>query len=50
MGFFNTRPRLDDKQVKQLSGDTITLSGVTNIDGTFRYKPGAVTGNFLKSF
>lgn len=49
MGFFNTRPRLDDKQVKQLSGDTITLSGVTNIDGTFRYKPGAVTGNFLKA-
>ncbi len=49
MGFFNTRPRFDDTQIKQVSGDTITLSGVTNVDGTLRYTPGAVTGNFLKA-
>ena len=49
MGVFNTRPRFDDTQIKQLTGDTITLSGTTNISGTFRYIPGATTGNFFKS-
>ncbi len=49
MGVFNTRPRFDDTQIKQLTGDTITLSGTTNISGTFRYIPGATTGNFLKA-
>jgi len=49
MGVFNTRPRFDDTQIKQLSGDTITLSGATNINGTFRYIPGATTGNFLRA-
>jgi len=49
MGIFNTRPRFDDVQIKQLSGDTITLSGTTNISGTFRYLPGATTGYVLKA-
>lgn len=49
MGVFNTRPRFDDIQIKQLSGDTITLSGTTNISGTFRYIPGATVGYVLRA-
>lgn len=49
MGIFNTRPRFADIQIKQLSGDTITLSGTTNISGTFKYIPGATTGYVLKA-
>ena len=49
MGVFNTRPRFNNVQIKQLSGDTITLSGTTNISGTFRYLPGATVGYVLKS-
>ena len=49
MGIFNTRPRFQDRDMRQLSGDTITLSGDTNIDGVFRYKPGAITGYVLTS-
>jgi hypothetical protein len=49
MSNFNTRPRLQDRDFRQLSGDSITLSGETNISGTFRYLPGAVTGYVLSS-
>jgi hypothetical protein len=49
MGNFNTRVRFQDRDVKQLSGDTIVLSGTTIIDGTFKYTPGAVAGYVLTS-
>ncbi len=49
MSFFNTRPRFDDKQIKQLSGDTITLSGTTTIGGTLKITSGAVSGYVLTS-
>jgi hypothetical protein len=44
---FNTRPRFQDRDIRQLSGDTITLSGNTNVVGNFRYVPGAVSGYVL---
>lgn len=47
MSVFNTRPRFQDRDVKQLSGDTITLSGETNFNGVLRYVPGATTGYVL---
>ena len=37
MGFF-TRPDLDDRQFKQLSDATLTLSGETNFKGTLKSK------------
>ena len=49
MSIFNTRPRFQDRDIRQLSGDTITLSGETNIGGIFRYIPGATTGYVLKA-
>ncbi len=49
MGFFNTRPRFDDTQIKQVSGDTITLSGTTIIGGTLKITSGAVSGYVLTS-
>jgi hypothetical protein len=49
MSIFNTRPRFQDRDIRQLSGDTITLSGETNISGIFRYIPGATTGYVLKA-
>ncbi len=47
MSNFFTRPRFQDRDVVQLSGDTISLSGETNIDNIFRFKPNAVTGYVL---
>jgi hypothetical protein len=49
MGVFNTRPRFQDRDIKQLSGDTITLSGDTNITGSISLIPGAVTGYVIKA-
>ena len=49
MSIFNTRPRFQDRDIRQLSGDTITLSGETNISGIFRYIPGATRGYVLKA-
>jgi hypothetical protein len=49
MANFNTRVRFQDRDVKQLSGDTIVLSGTTSIDGIFKYTPGAVAGYVLTS-
>ena len=36
-GFF-TRPELEDRQFKQLSGSTLTLSGETNFVGVLKSK------------
>ena len=47
MSNFFTRPRFQDRDVVQLSGDTISLSGETNIDSIFRFKPNAVAGYVL---
>jgi hypothetical protein len=47
MSNFFTRPRFQDRDVVQLSGDTISLSGETNIDNIFRFKPNAVAGYVL---
>jgi len=38
MSKFFARPRLDDNQFRQLSGDTLNLSGTTNFDGTLKSK------------
>jgi hypothetical protein len=47
MSNFFTRPRFQDRDIVQLSGDTISLSGETNIDNIFRFRPNAVTGYVL---
>lgn len=47
MSNFFTRPRFQDRDIVQLSGDTISLSGETNIDNIFRFKPNAVAGYVL---
>lgn len=43
---FITRPRLENREFRQLTGDSITLSGTTNIVGTLKLKsiPITVTG------
>jgi len=46
---FDTRPRLQDRDFRQLSGDTITLSGSTSIVGNFRIVPNATNGHVLTS-
>jgi hypothetical protein len=49
MGIFDTRPRIQDRDFRQLSGDTIALSGATNISGSMSLIPGAVTGYVIKA-
>ena len=44
---FLTRPRFQDRDIKQISGDTITLSGETNVSGVFRVIPNATPGYVL---
>ena len=43
-GFF-TRPDLDDRQFKQLSGSTLTMSGETNFVGTLKSKGIEIDGS-----
>jgi len=53
---FNTRPNIDNRQFRQLSGDSITLSGLTNFLGILQSKgveidataTGATSGFVLK--
>lgn len=49
MSNFLTRPRFQDRDIRQLSGDTITLSGDTIISGSIGLLPGAVTGYVIKA-
>jgi len=44
MAFF-TRPDLDDRQFKQISGSTLTLSGETNFVGTLKSKDVEIDGS-----
>lgn len=44
-GFF-TRPNLSDIQFRQLTGDTINLSGTTNFAGTLKSKGVEIDGTF----
>ncbi len=46
-GIFNTRPRFQDRDMKQMSGDTMTLSGDTIITGNLAYNNGATIGYVL---
>jgi hypothetical protein len=44
MANFFTRPQLDDRQFKQLSGDTLNLSGLTNFAGVLQSKGVEIDG------
>ena len=46
-GIFNTRPRFQDRDMKQMSGDTMTLSGDTIITGNLAYNNSATIGYVL---
>ena len=43
-GFF-TRPDLDDRQFKQISGSSLTLSGETNFAGILKSKGTEINGS-----
>ena len=46
-GIFNTRPRFQDRDMKQMSGDTMTLSGDTIITGNLAYNNKVTIGHVL---
>jgi len=46
-GIFNTRPRFQDRDMKQMSGDTMTLSGDTIITGNLAYNNNVTIGHVL---